>query len=107
MRFGTNAGPRKVDPVIFPPGCARLATTPSPTGSPIAGAMTGIVTFACFAARARAFPENQDQLDLEARQLGEEVREPLSPALRGSILDDDVLAFHVTEFAQPSPECVG
>src|SRR5262249_58139255 len=44
---------------------------------------------------------------LEARELYEEVREPLGPALRKARLEYDVLAFHVTKFAQASPECIG
>ena len=38
-------------PVIFPPGRARLATSPSRTGSPIAVTTIGIVVVACCAAR--------------------------------------------------------
>jgi hypothetical protein len=40
-RLGTSCGPRKVSPVVFPPGRARLATSPSPTGSPITGTTRG------------------------------------------------------------------
>jgi hypothetical protein len=51
-RLGTSSGPRKVNPVIFPPGRARLATSPSPTGSPMTGVTMGTVVVACCAARA-------------------------------------------------------
>src|SRR4029453_1067447 len=52
--LATNFGPRKVDPVTFPPGRARLATSPSFTGSCIVITTMGMVTVACFAARASA-----------------------------------------------------
>ena len=48
---GPVPGPGKVVPVIFPPGRARLATSPSRTGSPIAVTTIGIVVVACCAAR--------------------------------------------------------
>ena len=38
-------------PVTLPPGRARVATTPAPTGSPRAGKTIGIVELALFAAR--------------------------------------------------------
>ncbi len=51
-RLGTSSGPRKVNPVMFPPGRDRLATSPSPTGSPITGTTIGIEAVASCAARA-------------------------------------------------------
>src|SRR5215467_12440724 len=45
---------------------------------------------------------DQDQIHLELRQVCKEIREPLSPSLRGPILDDDVPAFYVTESPQGS-----
>src|SRR5262245_35414193 len=44
------ASPEK--PVAFPPGRARLATTPAPTGSPTAVKTIGMVLVACRAAIA-------------------------------------------------------
>ena len=56
-RLGTSCGLRRVSPVIFPPGRARLATSPSATGSPIFRTTIGIVVVACCAARpASEFP---------------------------------------------------
>jgi hypothetical protein len=101
IRLGTRAGPRKLDPVIFLSGCARLATTPSLTGSPIPGAMTGIVMLACFAARATGVPPRANRRSILRRALGDEVRETLGPSLRGSVLDYDVLTLHIAEVAQP------
>src|SRR5262249_20191955 len=45
-RLGTSSGPRKVVPVMFPPGRAMLATSPSCTGSPMAVTTIGIVVVA-------------------------------------------------------------
>ena len=51
-RLGSSSGPRKVSPVMFPHGRARLATSSSPTGSPMTGTTRGMLLVACFAARA-------------------------------------------------------
>src|SRR5215468_7868980 len=49
-RFPPKSEPTLDNPVTFPPGCARLATSPIPTGS-VALVMTmGIVLVAFFAA---------------------------------------------------------
>src|SRR5215831_1924253 len=45
------------DPVTFPPGRARLATKPVPTGSPADANTIGITDVACFAARTDAVPQ--------------------------------------------------
>jgi hypothetical protein len=47
-----SSGPRKVVLVMLPPGCDRLATRPSPTGSPTGHMTMGIDVVACCAARA-------------------------------------------------------
>src|SRR5262245_5698640 len=41
---------------MFPPGRARLVTSPAPTGSPIPIITVGIVVVACLAARAGGVP---------------------------------------------------
>lgn len=43
-------------PVTFPPGRARLATNPVPTGSPTTTVTIGMVLVTFFAARAAAVP---------------------------------------------------
>ena len=50
--LGVSSGASDVKPVMLPPGRARLATSPSPTGSDITGTTIGIVRVACWAARA-------------------------------------------------------
>src|SRR5690242_14600768 len=51
------SGPRMVFPVILPPGCARLVTSPDPIGSPIDIATMGMVLVARCAAWARGVPK--------------------------------------------------
>ena len=43
-------------PVTLPPGRARLATKPVPTGSPAAAKTIGMTDVACFTARTAAVP---------------------------------------------------
>src|SRR5712691_2132837 len=49
----------------------------------------------------------KDHGDLEADQLGYEIRELADASLRHSVLDDDVLSLDVAELAQPLAECPG
>ena len=51
-RLPTRSGCIEVSPVTFPPGRARLATNPAPTGSMAVGMTIGIVWVACLAAIA-------------------------------------------------------
>lgn len=50
-RFPSSSGPVKVNPVAFPSGRAKLATSPALTGSPMLAKTMGIVLVACLAAR--------------------------------------------------------
>src|SRR2546426_494570 len=55
-RLPLTAGAREDSPVMCPPGRARLATRPSPTGSPLTAMTMGIVVVACWAARSATVP---------------------------------------------------
>ena len=55
-RFGVISLARMLTPVTLRPGRARLATRPTPTGSPTPAKTTGIVEVASFAARAGGVP---------------------------------------------------
>ena len=55
-RLPLNCGDRVESPVIFPPGCARLATNPFPTGSLSCAMTMGIVFVAFLAGRVAAGP---------------------------------------------------
>ena len=52
IRFRLSSAEIKLNPVIFPPGRARLAISPAPTGSAMAAITIGIVRVAVWAATA-------------------------------------------------------
>src|SRR5262249_53036823 len=56
-RLAPTSGPRMVLPVIFPPGRARLGTSPARTGSPIEIMTMGTVVVACLAAKLAGVPK--------------------------------------------------
>src|SRR3977135_1301679 len=55
-RFAANETGTPLNPVVFPQGYARLATTPDPTGSATAAITIGIAPVALLAARAWGVP---------------------------------------------------
>src|SRR6516165_9429771 len=55
-RFPSSSGPRMVKPVTFPPGRAKLATSPDSTGLPLDAKTIGIVSVAALAARVPGVP---------------------------------------------------
>ena len=89
---------------MFPPGRARLATSPRPTGSAAPTKTMGIVVVACLAARALATPTARMQIHRQADQLGREVGEPVEVPLRIAVLKGDMLSLHIAEIAQPLDE---
>ena len=52
-----SSGAKPASPVTLPPGRARLATKPAPTGSPAFAITMGMVVVALFAANAVGAPE--------------------------------------------------
>ena len=60
---------------MLPPGRARLATKPALTGSLASAITIGIVVVACFAAATLALSAADDDIHLEADQLGREAQE--------------------------------
>jgi hypothetical protein len=50
IRFPAVSGACPDNPVTFPPGRAKLATIPEPTGSPAVAKTMGMLDVACFAA---------------------------------------------------------
>ena len=104
--MGTNSGARKVNPRNIPawpceagdePVPNRIGYDPRDNGD-CAGRLLGCQG-------CSRVPSNND-VNLETGQLGHELREPLDPSLRRSVLDDDGPALHVAALAQPLPECV-
>jgi hypothetical protein len=55
-RFGPSSAFWVDKPVMLPPGRARLATRPVPTGSPITAGTIGMTEVACCAAATSAVP---------------------------------------------------
>ena len=56
-------------PVTLPPGRARLATKPSPTGSPTVTITMGMVVVALFAANTGRVSVDHDEINLKTNQL--------------------------------------
>ena len=63
--------------MTLPPGRARLAMSPSPTGSPTLTMTMGIVPVAFLAATAGGVAACNDDVHLEPDQLGREVGQPV------------------------------
>jgi hypothetical protein len=77
-------------PVMFPPGRAGEDDRDR------AGRQLGCL-------RSGRGPGNDD-VHLQANELGGERRQPFRPPLREPVLDRDGLTFHIAQFAQPLPE---
>jgi hypothetical protein len=101
-RFATSSGPRKVVPVTFPPGRARLATSSSATGSAMLTATIGIVPVACLAERAAVVLNATTRSGQFGSRLAESIRTPICKmALYG-----EVLSLRVPNFVQSLQEGV-
>src|SRR5215471_5554037 len=103
--FPTISGPApNATPVTLPPGRARLATIPTPTGSKTYTITMGIVLVACLAAwAATGLPATmRSTLRLTSSVAREGKR---SRALRPPILRDETLALHPAALAECSPGC--
>ena len=101
-RLGISSIVDDADPVRLPPGRARLATSPSLTGSPPCLKTIGIVEVALFAASA-AGAVRHDHIDLAADEIGGQC-EPIIVALCPAVFDRHVLSFDVAGFAQSLAE---
>ena len=105
-RFPLSSGARVDNPVMFPPGRARLATKPFPTGSASCIMTMGIVTVASLAARVSCRTTRDDDVYLETHELGRERREAIEFSLCISPLNDNVFPLDVPKLAQTLPECL-
>jgi hypothetical protein len=74
-RLGHSSGANKDIPVMFPPGRARLATSPTPIGSLAAPKMMGIVFVASLAATVAGVDPVKNYVDLELNKLMGQFRE--------------------------------
>jgi hypothetical protein len=102
--FVFNSGDKLEKPVTLPPGRARLATKPAPTGSPMFVITTGMVVVALLTANAGDVAETMIRSTLRrtksAARLGKRSNFPLSE----SVLDDDVLSLDPSKVAHLLPE---
>ena len=87
-------------PVTLPPGRARLATRPVPTGSPATAKTIGMTDVACFAAMTGAVAIRDNDIDLQPDELGRDLGVALGASLRPAILDRDGATLDPAEFAQ-------
>ena len=89
---------------MFPPGRARLSTSPAATGSVTSKKTMGIVLVAFLAARAPGVVGVKKYINFETDQLISQGREPVKLTLSVSILENYVLALNITEFTELSLE---
>jgi hypothetical protein len=78
--------------------------SPDPDGIGKAHSDDGDRSRAVLRCQGRRRRGRDDDVHLEPDQLGCEIRQAVEAALRGSVLDDDVLALDPPELAQPLPE---
>ena len=103
-RLPSRSGAMMLSPVIFPPGRARLETSPVPTGSAASANTMGIVALAFLAAKiARA--GGDDDVNFETDQFGCKVRQPFEFPFCISVLNDNVFPFDIAKLAQPLAKC--
>ena len=88
-------------PVTLPPGRARLATRPAPTGSPAIAITMGIVVVARLAANAGGVVRH-DQINLRRTSPPQAQAGPF--ALSKPVLDGNVLSLDPSKLAQLLPE---
>ena len=94
---------KKLIPVALPPGRARLATSPSLTGSSATAKTIGIVVGRRLGGERRSgAPGRGDHGDLAADQIGRQRRQPVEPALRPSDIRSPRSAPRHNRF-RPSP----
>ena len=93
-----------LDPVRLPPGRARLATTPAPTGSPRAVKTIGIVEVALFAVHAEGGPPLATIKSIAPDKVVGKCRQPIIAALRPAVFDRHVLSLDIPGFGQALPK---
>src|SRR5262249_12395936 len=101
----TRSGEAADSPVMLPPGRARLATSPSATGSPTIGNTIGMVAVARRAASAPSEPPPRpDDINLQRREFGGQRGQPLGLSLGVAVFDDKIAALDIAEIAQSAEE---
>ena len=92
------------NPVTLPPGRARLATKPAPTGSPAFVITIGMVVVAFLAANTAGAPEATIRSTLRRTRSAASSGRRSGFPLRESVLDGDVFPFNPAKLAQLLPE---
>jgi hypothetical protein len=88
---------------MFPPGRAKLATSPDPTGSPVCETI-GIVVVARWAARVVGVPCVRRMSHIETHEFRHEVGKSVRITLPEAVLHEDTLPFDVAKLAEAPPE---
>ena len=99
-RLALSSGAISETPVTLPPGLARLATRPTPTGSLLAPSTIGIVPVDCLAAKPAGVPiVTMTSTCCATRSAAKAFRRSMSPSA-DLARDDDVLALRIAELAE-------
>src|SRR3954469_25103449 len=98
-RLALRSGAISELPVALPPGRARLATRPVPTGSLLAPSTIGIVPVAFLAAKPAGVPA-VTMMSTRARQFFGKIRQQFLIACRRLPLDGDVFAIDIAELLE-------
>ena len=98
--FPLSSGASVDNPVMFPPGRARLATNPFPTGSAILRHDNGNRTRRFLGGTGCCRASRDDDVYLETHQFGRKAREPIELALGKSPFNGNVFALDVAKLAQ-------
>ena len=99
-RLPANTGEMVVNPVMFPPGRARLSTSPAATGSAPAIKTMGIVLVAFLAARLASRRGRDEYVNFETDQLISQGGKPVELFFSVSILESYVFALNIAERAE-------
>ena len=102
--FVFSSGDKPEIPVTLPPGRARLATRPAPTGSAAFVITMGMVVVAFFAANAARVRCGHDQINLKTNQVRRKLRQALTLLLGKPVLDGEILSLNPAKLAQLLPE---
>ena len=89
---------------MFPPGLARLATKPLPTGSSSLAMTMGIVEVAAPDNGGSTRPGRDNHVYLESHKLLGEGAAVFSFVVRAAPFDQNILPLHVPQIPQAFPE---
>ena len=98
--MATTSPAKKLIPVALPPGCAKLATRPSLTGSSPTWKTIGIVAVAALAAERSGGVAGGDDSNTAADEISHERRQTIVAALQPVVLDRHVLALEIAGFLE-------